>query len=61
VAGLLIGAGWVPANLFYLAAVMMLCAGVAVFTMGRRYGTKAERRVPDAALGARQAAATISK
>lgn len=61
VAGLLIGAGWVPANLFYLAAVMMLGAGVAVFTMGHRYGTKASRRVPDTALGARQADATISK
>jgi AAHS family 4-hydroxybenzoate transporter-like MFS transporter len=61
VAGVLIGAGWLPANLFYLAAVMMLCAGVAVFTMGHRYGAKADRRVPDAALDARQAEATLSK
>jgi AAHS family 4-hydroxybenzoate transporter-like MFS transporter len=61
VAGLLIGAGWLPANLFYLAAVMMLCAGVAVFAMGHRYGARAGRRLPDAGLDARRADASMSK
>jgi len=41
VAGMLIGAHWLPASLFYLAAGMMLCAGIAVFAMGRRYGARA--------------------
>lgn len=40
VAGMLIAAHWLPASLFYLAAGMMLCAAVAVFAMGRRYGAK---------------------
>lgn len=41
VAGILFGAHWLPAHLFYLAALMMLCAGAAVFGMGHLYGAKA--------------------
>jgi len=60
VAGMLIGAHWLPASLFYLAAGMMLCAGIAVFTMGRRYGARravGEQVRPQA----RQPGASISK
>jgi AAHS family 4-hydroxybenzoate transporter-like MFS transporter len=41
VAGMLFSAHWLPAQLFYLAALMMLCAGAAVFGMGHLYGAKA--------------------
>jgi AAHS family 4-hydroxybenzoate transporter-like MFS transporter len=60
VAGMLIGAHWLPASLFYLAAVMMLCAGIAVFTMGRRYGARRAASEP-ARAQARQPGASISK
>lgn len=46
VAGMLIGAHWLPSSLFYLAAVMMLLAAGGVFAMGRRYGGRAARSVP---------------
>lgn len=44
VAGMLFSAHWLPAQLFYLAALMMLCAGAAVFGMGRLYGARAANR-----------------
>lgn len=44
VAGMLFSAHWLPAQLFYLAALMMLCAGAAVFGMGHLYGAKAGNR-----------------
>jgi AAHS family 4-hydroxybenzoate transporter-like MFS transporter len=61
VAGMLIGAHWLPANLFYLAAVMMLCAGAAVFAMGHRYGARAGGNKTARRADARQADASISK
>ena len=60
VAGMLIGANWLPASLFYLAAVMMVCAAAAVFAMGRRYGAKAVHSVPGTHLRP-QADASLSK
>jgi AAHS family 4-hydroxybenzoate transporter-like MFS transporter len=44
VAGMLFSAHWLPAHLFYLAALMMLGAGAAVFVMGHLYGAKAASR-----------------
>jgi AAHS family 4-hydroxybenzoate transporter-like MFS transporter len=41
---MLFSAHWLPAQLFYLAAVMMLIAGAAVFGMGHLYGAKAGKR-----------------
>lgn len=61
VAGMLIGAHWLPANLFYLAAGMMLCASAGVFAMGRRYGARAGRGVPEPHQDPRPANASISK
>lgn len=62
VAGMLIGAHWLPAQLFYLAAVTMLCAGVGVFAMGHRYGARAARSLPSSSRPeALPADATISK
>jgi AAHS family 4-hydroxybenzoate transporter-like MFS transporter len=58
VAGMLFSAHWLPAQLFYLAALVMLCAGAAVFAMGRLYGAKAGNRpAPSARLGERGASA----
>jgi AAHS family 4-hydroxybenzoate transporter-like MFS transporter len=45
VAGMLFSSHWLPGSLFYLAGLMMLCAGVAVFAMGRLYGARAGRSV----------------
>jgi AAHS family 4-hydroxybenzoate transporter-like MFS transporter len=55
VAGMLFSAHWPAAQLFYLAALMMLCAGAAVFVMGHRYGAKATNRpAPSAQSGVRR-------
>jgi AAHS family 4-hydroxybenzoate transporter-like MFS transporter len=43
VAGMLFSAHWLPAHLFYVAAIMMLCAAAGVFTMGHLYGARAVR------------------
>jgi AAHS family 4-hydroxybenzoate transporter-like MFS transporter len=60
VAGMLFGAGWLPDHLFYLAALMMLCTGVAVFVMGHLYGVKAGKRpAPTARPGVRGADAVL--
>lgn len=63
VAGMLIGAHWLPSSLFYLAAVMMLCAAAGVFAMGRRYGARAGRSAPGPQVHspARQADPSLSK
>lgn len=61
VAGMLIGAHWLPASLFYLAAAMMLCAGVAVLAMGRRYGERTRQEQAVARAQARHADASIPK
>lgn len=61
VAGLLFSAHWLPAQLFYLAAGMMLCAGIAVFAMGRLYGARAGRSVASGAPAQANRADAISK
>jgi AAHS family 4-hydroxybenzoate transporter-like MFS transporter len=49
VAGILFSAHWLAAGLFYLTALMMLCAAAAVFVMGHRYGARAASRSASAA------------
>jgi AAHS family 4-hydroxybenzoate transporter-like MFS transporter len=44
VAGMLFSTHWLAAQLFYLVALMMLIAGVAVFGMGYLYGVKGRNR-----------------
>jgi AAHS family 4-hydroxybenzoate transporter-like MFS transporter len=61
VAGLLFSAHWLPAQLFYLAAGMMLCAAVAVFAMGHLYGARAGRSVASGARAQANRADAISK
>jgi AAHS family 4-hydroxybenzoate transporter-like MFS transporter len=61
VAGILFSANWLPAHLFYLTSLMMLCAAAAVFFMGHRYGDKAASRPAPAAQAGVRAARAGSK
>jgi AAHS family 4-hydroxybenzoate transporter-like MFS transporter len=61
VAGMLFSAHWLPAHLFYLAALMMLCASAAVFVMGHLYGARAAHRSAPNAQPRVRAADPVSK